>query len=228
MSAQHLLTDLTNDLQSFLSKVSSIGSFKTEISKLVELWGKAPETILTTVSKVEKKGRTKDYSNGPKCDYVFQRGKNPGKVCEDPICTDSTSKCRKHLKFEGSLPSAKGSSVISSAKEIAATVTKPLTTRPVSAQLTISRNQYGNYEHKSTNLVFNSEKKVFGKQVGEKVLSLSVADVENCKRNNFKYTPEAVAKPESTVPAEDEVEVEELEVEEVEVDEHMEELDEDK
>ena len=54
-------------------------------------------------------------------------------------------------------------------------------------------NEFGNYEHRPTSLVFNSSSVVYGKQTGDVVLPLTSEDIEVCKQHNFKYTiPESL------------------------------------
>jgi len=127
MSAINALTEsLVDNLQSFLTKVSVLST--VPVSDLVELWCKASQP---TIAEAPKRGR-KVETNGPKCDYVFQKGKNPGKVCGESVCTDSTSKCRKHMKFEGNAPattktsSVLSGSVLAAAKELSSGVGKPV------------------------------------------------------------------------------------------------------
>lgn len=57
----------------------------------------------------------------------------------------------------------------------------------------VRMNEYGNYEHRPTSLVFNSASIVYGKQVNEVVVPLTGEDIEVCKQHNFKYTiPESL------------------------------------
>ena len=57
----------------------------------------------------------------------------------------------------------------------------------------VRMNEYGNYEHRPTSLVFNSSSVVYGKQVSEVVVPLTSDDIEVCKTHNFKYTiPESL------------------------------------
>lgn len=52
----------------------------------------------------------------------------------------------------------------------------------------LRKNAFGNYEHKETGFVFDpATKEVFGKQSDEKVLSLSLSDVDTCKQMGFKF-----------------------------------------
>jgi hypothetical protein len=57
----------------------------------------------------------------------------------------------------------------------------------------VRMNEYGNYEHRPTSLVFNSTSVVYGKQVEAVVVPLTSEDIEVCKQHNFKYTiPESL------------------------------------
>ena len=52
----------------------------------------------------------------------------------------------------------------------------------------LRKNECGHYEHKETGFVFDPQtKEVFGKQVGDKVKSLSISDIELCKQFSFKF-----------------------------------------
>lgn len=223
---------LTQDFQSFFNDVSSLTSVQLE--DLIKIWeisqskarissASATKTVstrrvtrtATTASKSDTVSSTSATTtsvkrgrkpvNGALCDYVFQKGKNPGKTCGASVCADSTTKCRKHLETK-STSQVKSSSLTASL----AAASAPIQNTVRSAKLSISRNEYGNYEHKATNLVFNDEKLVYGKQVLDKILPLSMADIENCKRYNFKWVTESVVKPESDEPDDDEEEIEKL------------------
>jgi hypothetical protein len=57
----------------------------------------------------------------------------------------------------------------------------------------VRMNEYGNYEHRPTGLVFNSASIVYGKQVEAVVVPLTSEDIEVCKQHNFKYAiPESL------------------------------------
>jgi hypothetical protein len=54
--------------------------------------------------------------------------------------------------------------------------------------LRLKKNKNGNYEHPPTGLVFDPQtKEVFGKQVGDSLLPLTLEDVELCKQYCFRY-----------------------------------------
>ena len=57
-----------------------------------------------------------------------------------------------------------------------------------SAELAIRKNKFGNFEHMSTGLVFNTDKMVYGRQLEDgKVNDLTLDDIELCKKNKFMY-----------------------------------------
>jgi hypothetical protein len=57
----------------------------------------------------------------------------------------------------------------------------------------VRMNEFGNYEHRPTNLVFNSASIVYGKQASSVVVPLTSEDIDVCKHHNFKYTiPESL------------------------------------
>lgn len=54
--------------------------------------------------------------------------------------------------------------------------------------IVIKKNSYGNHEHLETGFVFEqSTKRVYGKQTGENVVTLTKEDIELCNKYNFKY-----------------------------------------
>jgi len=98
-------------------------------------------------------------------------------------------------------------------------VTSTLTTIP------IRRNQFNNYEHPETSMVFDIKtKKVIGKQQGDgSVSNLTTEDIENCKKFKFEYViPENLDNKTGL----DEEKIEELEDEEEEYIESEEEIEE--
>ena len=187
MLLQQLRRELSDNLNKFVVKLSA--NFSVDKAVVNELWSKTPVVIA-------KKGKKADQ-NGPKCEYIYQKGKKPGQACGDPVCSDSETHCRKHIKYSG----------VASTSETKEPGVKSTTAKPNPMLVSISQNTYGNYEHKASGLVFNKEKKVYGKQVGEQVLGLAPVDIEQCTRYGFSFLPEAVAHPESTQPTEDEIPV---------------------
>jgi hypothetical protein len=221
-SLKLLKESLVSSFDKFLTKQSE--ELKVEKSVLVEC-------LTREVPPPTKKASASDSSKS-KCIHILQKGKNPGSQCGESVCSDSDSYCRKHIKMEAK-PKTQRSVLISDANALLADTPKPLPKASLSINLT--KNAYGNHEHRPTGLVFSKEtKQVVGRQVGEKILSLTPEDLENCKKYSFSYLPEAVALPESSKPTDDEVEdvseeveeVENVEVEEEEVEEEVEEIEE--
>lgn len=198
MLGQTLQDNLTEHVQSFFSRLAK--DFTVEVTKLADVWNRAPAPKVPAGQQVTVK--TKADPNGPKCVYVYQKGKNPGKTCGSACTAGSSSYCKKHLKYDSSAPSAAPPGPTGDGTESKTAVKF----KPTATQMTISKNDFGNYEHRATNLVFNSDKKVYGKQVEEKVVGLNASDVENCKRYGFSYLPTAVVV-ESPTPTADEKEV---------------------
>lgn len=202
---------IAQDFRLFFDGVSSLTSI--HVNDLIKIWEKAQSSKevcskeskdsshSTVKSTGAKRGRKTD--SGSLCDYVFQKGNKVGKACGSSVCSESTTKCKKHLE-------SKSNSQVKPFVTQQQQQQPPIQTGVRSAKLSISRNDYGNYEHKATNLVFNDGKLVCGKQVLDKVLPLSMTDIENCKRYNFKWVAEAVVKPESKEPDDDEEEIEKL------------------
>lgn len=54
-------------------------------------------------------------------------------------------------------------------------------------KITLKRNKYMNFEHPETHFVFNENKEVIGKQVGENVEPLTVKDIQECGVRKFPY-----------------------------------------
>lgn len=142
------------------------------------------KSIWNEIEEVNKKVVT--------CDYIFQRGSKPGSQCSNDVVEGST-KCRAHQKFDN--------------KHVVKNIPTEKTPLPSRVSvLNITKNSYGNFEHKATGFVFNSDKLVYGKQVGDKVVPLSTTDVKACIRNSFKYSEDGVAKPDPEFPLENETE----------------------
>jgi len=56
--------------------------------------------------------------------------------------------------------------------------------------INVRRNQYNNFEDSKTGFVFNNDKLVIGKQVDDKIVSLTNEDVELCKEMGLLYIVE--------------------------------------
>jgi len=207
-----LVENLHNTVMKFTYNVSQ--KFSLDPNRVANLW-LVPSTAKPAVKEVTR-SRVARSADGPKCEYVYQKGKRPGQACGDPAQPDTTF-CSKHKKHAATKTT---SSTMSAARD---TINGELPAGPrpqvrppqQTMQLHISLNEFGNYEHKPTGLLFNKETKVvYGRQVGNTIKTLSSADVENCNKFKFNYLPSAVEVPESQNPEDDEQEVVEV-VEEV-------------
>lgn len=201
-----------------------VQKFSLDANRVANLW------LVPSVKPVAKeaaRSRVTRSADGPKCEYVYQKGKRPGQACGDPAQPDTTF-CSKHKKHAATKTT---SSTMSAARDIIngelPSGPRPQVRPPQQAmQLHITVNEFGNYEHKPTGLLFNKETKVvYGRQVGNSIKTLSHADVENCNKFKFTYLPSAVEVPESQNPEDDEQEVVETEAVEEEVVDEEEEAD---
>jgi hypothetical protein len=132
------------------------------------------------------------------CEYEFKRGSSAGTRCTSkPV--EGTTICRKHSKPAGKKPTGKAKE----AKEADIPVVKTASSK--SAQMKLQKNEYNNYMHSETNLVFDREsKQVIGKQCGSKVLDLTSEDIEECKARKFKYViPTTITGKKGSVTVED-------------------------
>jgi len=98
--------------------------------------------------------------------------------CLSPSSSSSSSESKpsqpSHLSITAAKSKGEESSVI---KAVKSTV----------SDIAIRRNNYGNFEHMQTGLVFNTDKLVYGRQVEGEVLPLTTEDIEQCKKYKFMY-----------------------------------------
>ena len=102
----------------------------------------------------------------------------------------STKKCSRHLKSEDDKKKKdeddKKKKDEDDKKKKDVKKDEPEKKKPTS--LAIKINKFNNHEHEPTKLVFRKETKmVYGKQSGDKVLPLTEEDIEECKKNKFKW-----------------------------------------
>lgn len=158
----------------FISKYADEleSKFKIPKNKTIEIWNTG-----TIVKKSTSKKREVN-TNTAKCEHKYGKtSKNPGKICEAKVANESTTGkyCKKHL----------GNEKEGKKKKDDGTIVKSLNN---SKPLQVAKNKFGNYEDKSTHFVFDPVNKcVIGKQVEDKVETLSEPDIELCKSLNYKY-----------------------------------------
>lgn len=166
---------------------SKVSLFAKKVEEKYET--KGIEKIWTTSKIKTAKPRTKtEVISGSKCEHIWTRSAKKQGACGDPVCKDSvTGKyCKKHLNDEKTKKKKDDTNIVKQLNE-----NKSVTH--------VSRNSYGNYEEKDTHLLFNTDHYVYGKQVGDKVESLSDADIELCKMKTWKYiVPKTIKSDEKT------------------------------
>jgi hypothetical protein len=121
----------------------------------------------------EKKKKKDEVKKEGKCIFILESGTNKGNKCPIKVSEKSTTGlyCHRHLKHDND--------------------DKPKEDK----DMKIVKNKYGNFEHKDSSLIFNSDHKVYGKQKGDKVVVLDEKDIEMCKKLKFDYI-DTTAKPE--------------------------------
>ncbi len=196
--------EITNDekmdslLIKFISEISS--TFKLSVNDLIK-----DMKFLYKETELQVKKNVKRIKNiDMKCIHRIKSGEKRGKPCGKPPSKDSiTGKyCGIHLKQESSY-----SSILNQDKQ---NVLRNLYNKKPSIILEL--NEYGNYEHTITHLIFNDSKKVIGIQKGDKVAPLSKEDIEQCKEYYFDYDiPESLR--------DDEIKLEFIDIEEEEEEE---------
>lgn len=197
-----------------LSKDEIINLWNNEVS--VELHvkpNKKPKTLPTVVTNTsvvstsdeqlhtEKKNEgekpeKKVSKSLPVCKYEFKKGKNSGTKCTSKVSSIDSDYCRKHKpsdkedeeekeeKKEVEKKTIKPKSDNTNSSTTSAVVTKLNESKP---SYVLPRNKYGNYEHPDTHLVFDKvTREVYGKQVEDRVESLTPEDIELCRKLNFK------------------------------------------
>lgn len=180
------------------SKLSLSSSKSLSYQQLIGLWNemfpnvKLPEGPLPApTTQIRPDQAAPVYKTGSKCCYEYKRGEKKGTVCGGDVTSRSKTNrfCNIHLNYEKK--SATEQTLVS--MNFMA-VPRGAPTEPVRRlQVIIDPNQYGNHEHQPTSFVFNvAESKVFGKQVGDKVVLLTASDVQLCLQYGFKYFESAV------------------------------------
>ena len=102
-----------------------------------------------------------------KCCYVFKKGSKNGSTCGEKICKISKKYCRTHERIE--------SKEVKEVKE------------PKVKEIKIEKSKFNNLIHVATRYVFNTEKKVIGKENDKgKITKLSSDDLSALKKLRFK------------------------------------------
>src|SRR3989344_2341101 len=123
------------------------------------------------------------------CIHEYARKKGD-KLCKEPISENSkTGKyCKKHLSDE---TKENRTSKVTKKQELAETKAKIIQElNNHKPKVILKRNNYGNFEHPETKLLFDKvTKEVYGKQSPDSnsVLPLTAEDIESCKLFHFTY-----------------------------------------
>ncbi len=238
------MDSLSKDLYAVVAKAinefAELAASKCDVKKeeLLELWNsRVSSPLQAKASKDEKKPakkaatKTAASSDAPVCAYEFKKGANAGTSCTSKAREGSTF-CNKHKSQEGKdSPSEEKKKTPAKkkgeSKEKEAPVVKKM--NEGKSKLAVNKNKHGNYEHTETHLVLDkTSKEVYGKQVGDKVVSLTEEDIEQCKKYNFKYKlPESLSSSKDKDEEEDDEKEKEDEDEDEEEDEDEDEEEED-
>jgi hypothetical protein len=206
------MDSLSKTLYSVVSQ--AVGEFAQAIStkynlpreELLELWNSNVSSDLkagdTSLPKKERKSVTKktkspeDNHEAPCCSYEFKKGANQGKKCTAKVSGGDSTFCRKHKEQEGKEVKEDGDKTVKKSSRVGkkssddsekdSSVVKKLTEgKPA---YVLKRNSHGNYEHPETKFVFDKvTREVYGRQTDNGVVDLTVEEVEQCKRLNFKH-----------------------------------------
>ncbi len=108
-------------------------------------------------------------------------------MCKKKGLKQSGKKDELVQRLIDSLSSSSSSSIskISISKKEEPSIIK--TIKSTVSDIAIRKNKYGNFEHMQSGLVFNSDKVVYGRQVDDNVVPLTIDDIETCKRYKFIY-----------------------------------------
>ena len=130
--------------------------------------------------RLQEEAKLKRATVNKQCRHKMISGVNKGKRCPGKVCVDSITGefCKTHIKQESTF-------AVLIREDNQKIITKLNSQRPC---LDLEMNEYGNFEHRPTNFCFDRiTKKVFGKQVGDKVLILTKEDIELCKEYFFDF-----------------------------------------
>lgn len=195
------------EVNELVTKYVSAISSKYEID-VVALSNEMKSHLLrfSIISSREKAVRSINVNK--KCCVIISSGNNKGKPCKNDAVEHSlTGKyCGVHIKHE--------QTYVSLLNEDKQNVIRTLNNKKPC--ILLEENEYGNYEHKPTNFVFDKiTRKVIGVQKGPKVFILTQADIELCKEYLFNFDiPETIRELNEEVDLIEEIEFEEEDEEE--------------
>ncbi len=238
--AKNVYSAITNAIDDFASLIAQQHNLDKQL--LINEWNKRAESDVGLSSKSKPKLRKtskpieqdteESLVSLPNCNYICVRGKEKGQQCTIHVVSADAEFCKKHVESGAKAKTKALNPTKITKKEIKAKVaveersSAPPVIKTLASKAevhSIRRNQYDNYEDTVTNFVFNTNKHVVGKQVGDKVIQLTDNDLELCKQKKFLYElPSIIVKKEEDVDeveeeTEEEAEEDGVEYEEVEV-----------
>lgn len=158
---------LQNALSSFLSKLNR--TYNIPISELEDRWNEADRSyqmVWNASYRLHYKERKLTFRETKRdtdngCQAILKTGKNKGEKCGKRTTTETEN------MFCG------------------------MHGKKFTHEFLISKNAYGNFEHKKTGFLFDKKRKVIGKQGyfgvdSGKILELSDEDFETCEKYGFK------------------------------------------
>lgn len=195
-----ILKSINEIVHNYIIQISS--KYELDANDLLELWeGESNETENKTVNNNKKKPSNTTVINNKESEELNKLTKQ--KLIE--LCKSKGKKCTgtkveliSYLLSDTTSSNATTSITTSNATTSNATTSsnitqqelknnKPVIPKPVS--LAISKNKYGNFEHRETSFIFdNKTKKVIGKQNENGTVSeLSKDDINLCNKFKFQY-----------------------------------------
>lgn len=205
MAESILKVAIENIMQHFIQEVSE--KFDIDNTKLLEIWNGSDTQKCGSVSSVLDMS---DLSETDPDKLIKLTRPELQALCRKKGVKCSGNKAQLVANILGndvqvqSAPAKKNTTVKKAAKQTPQ-VLKTLSTK--APTVPIMRNAFDNYEHPETSLVFNRDKKVFGKQNEDGTVSqLTPDDIDMCNKYKFDYVL-----PENLDTGLNEVEVEELE-----------------
>jgi hypothetical protein len=191
---QSNVSSMDNFVSKQLKKISS--KYGLDVKDVTEAFNDGVSNAVKQLSSGDKKEGKSKNDNKKQC---IETIKTTGAQCTAKVSdkSETGNYCGRHLnkeKPEGEKKEKKKSGSKGGKKLTKKELLKEQNTDVIKKlndgkqKVSLSRNQYGNFEHPETHFVFNRDtSEVIGKQVGSEVKQLTASDIETCKARNFKY-----------------------------------------
>ena len=172
----------TKSFDGIIHTFIEIISTKYDLSEeeLLNIWeGNTIKPVKKINKHVENTPSSSDTNNNRSKTELMKCSKNElVEMCKERGIKRSGSKAELATRLTGGEVVNSPVAKTPVAKKIVAKISK----------ITVNRNQFGNYEHPETSLVFNSSLFVIGKQLDDgSVASLTEDDIDLCNQFKFKY-----------------------------------------